>query len=81
MCQTLEDKMLPLWQDIVDMIETDAIEHFAEQLIQLSKKHRAQCLIDYAQNLRELAQNFDIEGIEKTLAKFPALLNSLMANR
>ena len=81
LCQTLEEKMLPLWQDIVDMIETDAIEHFAEQLIQLSKKHQAQCLIDYADNLRELAQIFDIEGIEKTLAKFPALLNSLMANR
>jgi PAS domain S-box-containing protein len=78
LCQTLEDKMLPLWQELVDMIETDAIENFAEQLIQLSKKHQAQCLIDYAENLRELAQKFDIEGIEQALEQFPARLNSLM---
>ena len=80
LCQTLEEEVLPLWQELVDMIETDAVETFAEQLIQLSKKHHAQCLIDYAESLHELAQDFDIEGIEQALKKFPAQLNSLKAN-
>ncbi len=80
LCQTLEEQVLPLWQELVDMIETDAVETFAEQLIQLSKKHHAQSLIDYAENLRELSQNFDIDGIEKAFSKFPVLLNSLKAN-
>jgi signal transduction histidine kinase/CheY-like chemotaxis protein len=77
LCQVLETKMQPKWQELVDMIETDVVETFAEQLIQLSQKHHAQGLNDYAENLWKLAQNFDIEGIEQTLALFPELINQL----
>ncbi|HIE00078.1 MAG TPA: PAS domain S-box protein [Thiotrichaceae bacterium] len=73
--QTLAEKMLPLWQDINEIMDIDAIETFAEQLFQLGEKHQAQHLIHYADNLREFAQDFDIEGVEKTLQQFDKMVN------
>ncbi len=75
--QTLEEKMLPVWQEIIDMIETDAVEEFAEQLIDLGKKHHASILINYATKLRDKAQEFDIDGVELTLEEFSAILDRI----
>ncbi len=75
--QTLEEKMLPVWQYLNEMIEIDAIEAFAEQLHKLGEKHQTQRLIHYAENLRELAEDFDIEGIERTLAAFPDIVEKI----
>jgi signal transduction histidine kinase/DNA-binding response OmpR family regulator len=75
--QTLEDKMLPVWQSLNEMIEIDAIEAFAKQLHKLGKKHQAQCLIHYADNLRELTNDFNIEGVERTLATFPDIMKKI----
>jgi PAS domain S-box-containing protein len=75
--QILEEKMRPIWQKNHDFIEMDCLNDFAEQLIQLGKKHQAQSLIHYADNLRELAENFDIAGIELALVDFPNLIKRL----
>ncbi len=78
--QTLEQKMLPIWQEITNLIEMESIEAFSEQLIQLGEKHHARHFIHYAENLREFADDFDIEGIERMLAAFPEMVKQL-ANR
>ncbi len=75
--QTLEEKMLPMWQQINNLIEMESIEAFAEQLIQLGEKHHAQPFIQYAENLRELVDDFDIEGIERMLEAFPEMAKQL----
>jgi len=75
--QTLEEKILPKWQEIIDMIETDAVDEFAKQLINLGNKHHASILIDYATKLRDKAQEFDIDGVERTLEEFPAILDRI----
>jgi len=75
--QTLEEKMLPVWQYLNEMIEIDAIEAFAEQLHKLGEKHQTLRLIHYAENLRELAEDFDIDGIERTLAAFPDIVEKI----
>jgi signal transduction histidine kinase/CheY-like chemotaxis protein len=72
--QTLENKMQPKWQDVTDMMEMDAIEEFAEQLIKLGKMHQALRLIHYADKLREFAQEFEIEGVERMLEAFPDIV-------
>jgi len=74
LCQTLVEQMLPLCQELKDVIDIDAIEAFAEQLFQLAEKHQAQQLIHYAEHLREFAQNFDIDGLEKTLQQFDEMV-------
>ena len=75
--QTLEEKMLPVWEEISDLVEMDAIEAFAEQLLNLGKKHQAQHLVHYADKLRELAEEFDIEDVERTLAAFPDIVEGM----
>jgi PAS domain S-box-containing protein len=75
--QSLEQKMLPKWQEIVGMIETNAVEEFAEQLIELGKKHHASILINYATKLRDKAQEFDIDGVEQTLEEFSEILDKI----
>jgi hemerythrin-like metal-binding protein len=77
LCQTLFDKMLPLWQDITDMMEMDAIEEFAELLIKLGETHQALHLIYYAEKLRELVEDFDIEAVERALEVFPEMIKQL----
>jgi CheY-like chemotaxis protein len=72
--QTLVEKILPLCQELKDVIDIDAVEAFAEQLFQLAEKHQAQQLIHYAEHLREFAQNFDIDGLEKTLQQFDKMV-------
>jgi len=75
--QTLEEKMLPMWQNITNVIEMENIEAFAEQLIQLGEKHHARHLIHYSASLLELAEYFDIGGIEQMLAAFPEMVKQL----
>jgi signal transduction histidine kinase/FixJ family two-component response regulator len=75
--QTLVEKILPKWQELNYMIEIDSIETFAEQLIQLGKKHHASHFIHYAENLQELTESFDIDGIEQTLEAFPEMVKPL----
>jgi PAS domain S-box-containing protein len=75
--QILEEKMRPIWQKNKNLIEMESLNVFAEQLIQLGKKHQAQSLIHYADNLRELAEYFDIAGIELALVDFPNLIKRL----
>jgi len=45
--KTLEEKMLPMWQNITNVIEMESIEAFAEQLIQLGEKHHARHFVNY----------------------------------
>ncbi len=73
--QTLEQKMRPLWQEIVEVMEMDAIEDFATLLIDLGEKHQAQHLVHYAKQLREFAQDFEIEGVERMLAAFSDIID------
>ncbi|MDM8558438.1 ATP-binding protein [Candidatus Parabeggiatoa sp. HSG14] len=75
--KALKEKMLPVWQDINDMIEIEAIDDFSEQITKLGEKHHALSLVDYAKNLRELTQDFDIEGIEQALSEFPNIVKGL----
>ncbi len=75
--QSLEEKMLPVWQELNEMMEIDAIDAFAKQLLNLGKKHQAAHLIHYAEKLHELADEFDIDGVERTLAAFPEIVEGM----
>jgi PAS domain S-box-containing protein len=79
--QTLENKMLPVWQELNELIEMDAIEAFVEQLLNLGKKHQATHIVHYADKLHELADEFDIEGVERTLATFPEIVEGISTTK
>ena len=75
----LEEKMMPLWQEMNGVMEMDMIEDFAERLITLGKEYKISILIDYAKNLHEFAEHFDIKHLEETLQAFPEIV-SIMVN-
>jgi len=70
----LENEMMPIWEEINDMMEMDAIEEFAEKVINFGCEYGVRVLSRYGEHLRDLAQDFDITNIEKTLDEFPAMV-------
>ncbi|HHB92358.1 MAG TPA: PAS domain S-box protein, partial [Thioploca sp.] len=72
----LEDMKLIL-QDMIGVIEMDAVEKFAEQIMFLGHTHNSKCLTDYADKLLEFSQSFDIVNTEKTLAEFSDILENI----
>jgi len=75
----LEDMQLIL-QEIIGVIETDAVEKFADQIMALGHNHNSKYLTNYANKLFEFAQSFDIVNTEKTLAKFSSMLENIKQN-
>jgi PAS domain S-box-containing protein len=74
--QTLKEDMLGLCHECQEIMDIDAIEVFAKQLLELGEKHQAQDLIHYAETLCEFAEGFDIEGVEETLGQFSEIVKS-----
>ncbi|MFK5971258.1 MAG: PAS domain S-box protein [Candidatus Marithrix sp.] len=72
----LEDMKLIL-QDIIGVIEMDAVEKFADQIMTLGHTHNSKCLTNYADKLFEFSQSFDIVNTEKTLAEFSNILENI----
>ncbi len=70
----LEKEMMPIWQDMGNVMEINEIENFAEKLIELGTRYNVQRLINYGENLRELAQHFDIINLESTLKAFSTIV-------
>jgi signal transduction histidine kinase/DNA-binding NarL/FixJ family response regulator len=75
--ETLEKIFQPQCEELQRILDMDEVELFAEDLIKLGESYHIIELIDYAKKLSELIENFDIEQIEKTLSKFPKLIQLL----
>lgn len=73
----LEKNIIPIWENIKDLILMEDIEDFAGNILKLGESYQLEILVDYATNLIELAQNFEIMEIEETLKEFPDLLEKL----
>jgi len=73
----LEKEIMPIWQEMNSVMEMDVLEEFAEKVIKLGNAYHIQCLILYAEKVRELAQNFDIRNIEESLKAFPTIIKEL----
>ena len=71
------EQMQPILQELTKVIEIDAIEKFANQIIVLGNTHNYKCLLNYAAQLIEFSKSFDIVNIENILADFPNLLKNI----
>ncbi len=77
----LQEQMIPVWQEIDGVMEMDVIEDFADRVMKLAENYKVPVLIDYAQQLHEFSQSFDITNIDKTLNEFPEIVNALAKTR
>lgn len=71
----LNDRIMPQWQNLADVMEMDEIEFFASQVKQLGDNHHIKSLNEFGENLQQCTQNFDITCIQKYLRQFPEIVN------
>jgi hypothetical protein len=69
--------MLPLMEQFKGALKTGEVKKFANKVKQLGEDFVVPGLMDYANRLNKFEQNFDIEGIKKSLAEFPTIVKDL----
>jgi PAS domain S-box-containing protein len=75
--ETLEKDIMPIWEEINAIMDTDMVEEMADKLIYLGHNHKIPAFIQYCEKLRKFAQEFDIANIEKMLIKFSNIVKQL----
>ncbi|MCP4129695.1 MAG: PAS domain S-box protein [bacterium] len=70
----LEDEMMPKFEFIKGGMQMDEIKRFAHALKETGEEFGINKIIEFAEQLNEFEQSFDIIGIKKTLAEFPSLV-------
>jgi hypothetical protein len=70
--------MLPLMENFKGGFIAEEVKIFADKVKQLGEDFAVPGLIDYANQLKEFEQDFDIEGIKKSLADFPTMVKDLV---
>lgn len=77
----LLDGFTPQWQTIKSGNNISAIQRFAEALLEAGDRHQFSPVSDYARQLLEKVEVFDINGIGRLLTAFPELQQQLQAAR
>ncbi len=73
----LENKYLPIWENIQKTKITSQIREFGQQMVKEGKLYQYQLLIDYGLIIEEQIESFELELLEETLKKFPHLIKSI----
>lgn len=70
----LETELAPVWNEVKDTVVINQVLEFAEKSIAIAGMHKDSRLSAWADNLRNQAMLFDMQGMEQTLAQFPIFL-------
>ncbi|MEI6695102.1 MAG: PAS domain S-box protein [Bacteroidota bacterium] len=73
----LNEKYLPLWDNIKDHLIIFKIEEFCDGLKQLSVKYQFQYLIDYTNKMNEDLESLDLESLKRILKDFPLIVTKI----
>ncbi len=77
----MESKFLSLWKQTASLMINDDIQEFAHKLKKFSQKYDLDFFIDYAVQLDDLAENFQIEQMNNSFLQFPKLLNDIQKEK
>ncbi len=69
----LKAKWVPEAQELIDTMLIDDIAEFAKRLLKTSKEHEMKQLVDFAINLHNSCENFDLIEIENSLNAFTTI--------
>lgn len=73
----LKTHFIPRWEEIRDIFFIEEIVEFAGELELFASRHDIPFLENYCRKLLEVAQNNDIDPIEKAMAQFPILVDKM----
>ncbi|WP_248664095.1 ATP-binding protein [Fuchsiella alkaliacetigena] len=75
--QSLEKEFSQRYKELKKVFVINDVEEFAQSLLELAQKHRATELIQYAQELKKDAENFDLDSLKKKFNSFPLQIERL----
>lgn len=75
--ETIRKDLLSEWENITGSLVIFEIEEFANKLETISKEYDCTVFVNYANDLRDSLQTFDVELIESTLSEFKLLFDKL----
>ncbi len=73
----LDTEMTSQWQNLESNMLIDDIQHFSNQMINLSKQSKVDFFINWAEKLKHEVDLFDIANIQLTLSRFEMIRDSL----
>lgn len=73
--ERLNSELLPMWNEVSGNLIVNQVLEFAEHAIAIADSHQDLQLAGWADKLRNQAMLFDMDGLEYSLAQFPAFLN------
>jgi len=73
----LEDRFLAESQELITLMEIDAIEEFSKMMVDLGKQYHVKFLIDYGEDLLESVESFDVSKVESALKDFSKNIENL----
>jgi signal transduction histidine kinase/CheY-like chemotaxis protein/ligand-binding sensor domain-containing protein len=74
--EKLRHEQTQVWPELCQTIELGPIEEFAARLKNWAGVYQCAALARYAEDLQQQAQQFDVDGLPKTLGSFPALIDA-----
>ncbi|MCP5050589.1 MAG: hypothetical protein GY940_25720, partial [bacterium] len=75
----LREDIIPLLEDFKGVLDMEEVKEFVQKVRQLGEDHGVRGLLDYANRLDEFEQSFDVTGVDKILADFPAMVQGLVS--
>jgi signal transduction histidine kinase/FixJ family two-component response regulator len=75
--KVLNEKHLPLWENIKDNLVLFKIEAFSYGLKQLACSHHFNILTDYANKIKEDLEALDFKSLKTRVKEFPQLINKI----
>ncbi|MCP5050386.1 MAG: response regulator [bacterium] len=76
----LREDILPELEKFKGALNMEEVKKFAVKVKQLGEEFRVPGLVVYANRLDELEQDFDVEGVNKSLADFPMIVKELVSH-
>ena len=77
----LKKEFIDEWKTVSESNSMSKIYEFANRLRFFCKENNIQSVLNYADELNNYTQSFDIEKVEKLLVKFPTVIDTLMNNK
>ena len=75
--ELLENDFTVKWKKVKSGGFIDEIANFGDQIMTMGKKYAFECLINFAKELIESTESFDVNNMKKTLNAFPDLIDSI----
>ncbi|MBD3305074.1 PAS domain S-box protein [candidate division KSB3 bacterium] len=77
----LETSLLPRWEELRELLIMDEVKRFAEDVHELAQTSHIAFLAEYAEQLLQHIQRYDVEAVEHLMTQFPTRIDDVKCLR